>query len=543
MRLSRLLPLVFLLAIQSLAQTQTKGVISGRVVSEDGNSLPNLTVRLTAVGASRLGTGRSTTTDEEGNFRFTDLPPRAYSVRAEGGRAYVPAPQSAAERAAPRYVYVGDSVTLTMIRGGVITGRVTNADDKPVIALPLGVIQVRDDEGKPTARQAVSQALPAFTDDRGIYRFYGLPPGTYVVQANTGNPYFGSQASLYDNVAPTFYPSSTRDTAVEVQVASGAEITGLDIRFRDESGHAVSGKLIGSPQQAEVSLYKVGTGTLVANSFVYRGGADAVFDFYGVPDGEYELVANNNSDAPDQLQSQPRRISVKGADVTGIELRMLPLGSIAGRIVVETPTAACDKAPKVRLEEIVLFARLQDYQSGVAFKPNPSETPANEKGEFTLTRLQPLRYRLALNLPNENLYVKSIAVKAATPAAGDLARNGVTLKQGEKLTGVTVTLAEGAASLRGKVQSNPPEKPIPLPFQILALPAEADAAEDMLRYAEATVRQDGTFAFTNLAPGKYFLVATGIHVDESADRRQEFPDGKLTQLLRDRKSTRLNSSH
>ncbi|HEX8999636.1 MAG TPA: carboxypeptidase-like regulatory domain-containing protein [Blastocatellia bacterium] len=535
MKLGRILPVAcLLLSISSLAlaQSANKGVISGRVVTEDGGNLPGLTVRLTPAGVTRFALTRTTTTDDEGNFRFTDLPPRAYSIRAEGGRAYVSAPPSAAERAQPRYLHIGDNVTLTMIRGGVITGRVTNADNQPVIALPLGVIQVRDNEGNPIAGQSVSSAVRAFTDDRGIYRFYGLTPGSYVIMANTGNPYFGSQASLYDNDAPTYYPSSTRDTAAEVQVASGAEITGIDIRFRGERGHAISGKVTGGAPQANVSLLQVNTGALIATSLVYRGGEDAGFDFYGVPDGEYELVATNDPEAIDQLQSQPRRVSVRGTDVTGIELRMLPLGSIAGRVVVETPPAACDNAPKTRLEEIVLFARLQDFKADVAFKPNPIEASANEKGEFTLNRLQPLRYRLALNLPNENLYVKSIAVKAATPAAGDLARNGVTVKQGEKLTGVTVTLAEGAASVRGKVQINPPETPLPPAVHILALPAEADAAEDMLRYAEATVHQDGTFAFTNLAPGKYLLVPTGIHVDESADRRQEFPDEKLTQLLR-----------
>ncbi len=538
MKLGRILPVAcLLLSISSLAlaQSPNKGVISGRVVTEDGGNLPGLTVRLTPAGVTRFALTRTTTTDDEGNFRFTDLPPRAYSIRAEGGRAYVSAPPSTAERAQPRYLHIGDNVTLTMIRGGVITGRVTNPDNQPVIALPLGAIQVRDAEGNPIAGQSASPAVRAFTDDRGIYRFYGLTPGSYVILANTGNPYFGSQASLYDNDAPTYYPSSTRDTAAEVQVASGAEITGIDIRFRGERGNAISGKVTGGAAQANVSLLQVNTGALVATSLVYRGGEDAGFDFYGVPDGEYELAATNDPEAADQLMSQPRRVTVRGADVTGLELRMLPLGSLAGRVVIEASPATCDQAPKTRIEEIVLFARPQEKPKGGAqpiFKPNPSESPVNEKGEFTLNRLQPLRHRLSVNLPNENLYVKSIAVKAATPAAGDLARNGVTLKQGEKLTGVTVTLAEGAASVRGKVQINPPETPLPPAVHILALPAEADAAEDMLRYAEAKVRQDGTFAFTNLAPGKYVLVPTGIHVDESADRRQEFPDEKLTQLLR-----------
>ncbi len=112
MKLGRILPVACLLLSLSsltLAQSQTKGGISGRVVTEDGGPPPVLTVRLLPAGVTRFSTTRTTTTDDEGNFRFTDLPPRAYSIRAEGGRAYVPAPQTAAERAQPRYLHIGDS--------------------------------------------------------------------------------------------------------------------------------------------------------------------------------------------------------------------------------------------------------------------------------------------------------------------------------------------------------------------------------------------------------------------------------------------------
>jgi hypothetical protein len=529
MKLARTLPLAFLLLSVPLlapAQAQNKGIISGRVVAEDGGGLPGITVRLTPTGTTRFSAARTTSTDDEGNFRFADLPPRVFSIRAEGGRAYVPAPQSPADRAQPRYVRTGESITLNMIRGGVITGRVTNGDNQVMIALPLAAIQVRDGEGNLVIGQSVSPATRAYTDDRGIYRFWGLPPGTYVVLANTGNPYFGSQASLYDNEAPTYYPSSTRDTAAEVQVAGGAEISGIDIRFRGERGHAISGKLTSSTATINVSLLQVSTGALLATSFAYRGAGDPVFDFYGVPDGEYELVANTDSQASDPMASQLRRVSVRGVDVTGIELRLLPLGSIAGRIAIEASPATCVNSPKTRLEEIVLSARLEEKPKGEAepvFKPGSSEGPANDKGEFTITRLHALRYRLAANLPNETLHVKSIAVKPATAAksavtAADLARQGIPLKQGEKLTDVTVTLSEGAASLRGKVLAEKPGGQLPSRMRVQLIPAEPASADDVLRYAETLARYDGTFAMTNLSPGKYWLLTRAVPEEEPVDR-------------------------
>jgi len=509
-----------------LAQAPDKGVITGRVVTEDGTGMPGISVRLSPVGSGgRFSASRTASTDDEGNFRFTDLPPRAYSLQADNGRAYVRAPQTAAERAQPRYYHIGETGTLTMIRGGVITGRVTGAAGEAMIALPLAAIPVRDAEGNPIGNQSIPQNVRAFTDDRGIYRFYGLTPGTYVVLAGSGNPYWGSQTSLYDNDAPTYYPSSTRDTALEVQVASGGEATGIDIRYRGERGHAVSGKLTGG-NSAQISLAQTSTGAQIAYGSVYRGGADATFDLYGVPDGDYEIIARTENSADAPAASLPRRVTVRGADVTGLELRLLPLGSLAGRIVLETSPTPCDKPTKTSFQEFVLSARPEKGESESAFKPVTVNAPVNDKGEFAIGELLAIRYRLGINPPNETLYVKSISAaaiakpasgKSAAPsAANDLGRSGVALKQGEKLSGLTITVAEGAASLRGKVAAK--EGAMPSRLRVYLLPAETASADDGLRYAETLARTDGAFSFGNLAPGKYWLLARAVPEEEPVDR-------------------------
>lgn len=48
-------------------------------------------------------------------------------------------------------------------------------------------------------------------------------------------------------------------------------------------------------------------------------------------------------------------------------------------------------------------------------------------------------------------------------------------------------------------------------------PAEPEAAEDVLRYFEAEVAADGSFALTNLAPGKYWLVGWETSDAEQAE--------------------------
>jgi hypothetical protein len=66
-----------LFAVSGYAQFQT-GNIYGKVQAKDGSVLPGVTVTLTGIGAPQ-----TTVTDGQGNFRFINLSPGAYTVKAE----------------------------------------------------------------------------------------------------------------------------------------------------------------------------------------------------------------------------------------------------------------------------------------------------------------------------------------------------------------------------------------------------------------------------------------------------------------------------
>jgi hypothetical protein len=68
---------ISLLAISAFAQTQT-GNIFGKVQGKDGSVLPGVTVTLTGVGAAQTAI-----TDASGNFRFINLSPGTYGLKAE----------------------------------------------------------------------------------------------------------------------------------------------------------------------------------------------------------------------------------------------------------------------------------------------------------------------------------------------------------------------------------------------------------------------------------------------------------------------------
>jgi hypothetical protein len=81
----------------------------------------------------------------------------------------------------------------------------------------------------------------------------------------------------------------------------------------------------------------------------------------------------------------------------------------------------------------------------------------------------------------------------------------VNLKLGERLTGLTITLAEGAASLRGRITVAESEK-FPPELFVYLIPAEKEQAENVLRFFTAAVTADGSFSLGNLPPGRYWAI-------------------------------------
>src|SRR5574338_1588386 len=150
------------------------GIIAGTVVDESGQPMAGASLFVRPVN-SGVGT-RTATSDPDGSFRITGLEPALYIVSGNAP-AYTTIPS---ETGAPTYYRIGDTVRLELVRGGAITGTVTNSIGEPVIAVRVRATIVRDHRGE-IARTPVNNEQT--TDDRGDYRIFGLRPGTYIVIA------------------------------------------------------------------------------------------------------------------------------------------------------------------------------------------------------------------------------------------------------------------------------------------------------------------------------------------------------------------------
>ena len=481
----------------------TNGVIDGRVVNESGQAMSGATV---FVRAANSGGGRTTTADIEGNFRMSGLEPALYTVSAVApGYTMV----SSADPFTQTYYRLGDTVRIEMVRGGAITGTVTNALGEPLVAVRVRATMIRDARGE-GAKQLAYITSEQPTDDRGIYRIYGLRPGTYIVSA--GGAGFAYSFNPFDQDLPTFAPSSTRDTAAEVLVRSG-EDSNIDIRYRGEPGHLISGTVkVAGTSGSSVALSQAGNPVPLGNT--YQPDSARGFTFTGLGDGDYDIVAQeltsnpNATTTPSFAVSETKRVSVKGADVTGVELSTKPLSSISGKIALEP-----SKAPECQGKRPPLFAemvvRLQkpesekDKEDMVTLRFLLSSASPDANGAFQLRNLVSGKYQFEPRFYARYWYLQSIATTTGTPKPQkfDVAANWMTVKSGEQLSNLTITLAQGAASIRGRVvvQEGAPVSAMSL----YLVPAEPDKTNDVLRYFVSDVAEDMTFTLNNLPPGRY----------------------------------------
>src|SRR6266566_3102798 len=512
------------------------GTLTGRVINENGQPVPHASIFVTAPMA--LPQPRITLTDDAGNFEVSGLDALIYNVGASSP-SYITMPRE--PESLPAFYRIGDSVTINLLKGGVITGMVTAPTGSPVVQAGVRAILIRDANGKAPVGSRFPAERP--TDDRGIYRIYGLSPGTYLVSTGGGGPY-GYSTNAYDTDAPTYAPSSTRDTAMEIFVRAGEETTGVDVRYRGQAGHSVSGVVIGpatanSFSPPNINLTQIINGVPQTSAFSFQSSSEKGFAFYGIADGDYDVIAQSFLGQGESTASEPRRISLTGRDVSGIELVLKGLASISGHVTLESSIASeCKNKKRPLYSETLLIAHRSEKNTPkdqVVLPNNFMQNSPDKSGDFVLRNLSAGQFNLNVKFFARYWYLRSIAreVSSAQSATGraastrrqtDAARSGIDLKFGERISGLTVTLTEGAASLRGALKLAAGES-VPTRLYLQLVPAEKEAAEDVLRFFAIAVNADGTFAANNLPPGRYWsFVRVGAQNEPQSDAALRTPE-------------------
>src|SRR5262249_17756614 len=135
-----------------------------------------------------------------------------------------------------------------------------------------------------------------------------------------------------------------------------------------------------------------------------------------------------------------------------------------------------------------------------------SATP-DANGSLVWGNVRVGRYRFEPRFYARYWYLKSITMKTkgVKPHLIDAAATWTSVKSGDQLSNVTIPLAEGAASIRGRLAVA--EGAVIQPRTSLYLiPAEPDKTTDVLRFFVTAIASDGAFTLNTLPPGKYLAL-------------------------------------
>src|SRR5207237_6791208 len=88
-------------------------------------------------------------------------------------------------------------VAISMIPGGVISGKIRDAAGAPLSKIVVRALALNYQNGYPVVQAAASVK----TDDNGDYRLFWLPPGSYYVGADP--PASGNEVALTGGAAVT----------------------------------------------------------------------------------------------------------------------------------------------------------------------------------------------------------------------------------------------------------------------------------------------------------------------------------------------------
>src|SRR5262245_44095053 len=184
------LPFEFTKEARAIGAMQGTASVLGRVTIK-GELAKGVKVFLQPQQTMGSGTGEmtpSTKTNENGYFRITGLPAGRYVpisltpgyIMSKGGIDYTMARGVAFDIAEGEVI---ENFDIELTPGGVITGRVTDSNDRPLVEeqVQLWWFDKNGTTLEFNPRQLIRKMLT--TDDRGVYRIFGLPEGRYILSA------------------------------------------------------------------------------------------------------------------------------------------------------------------------------------------------------------------------------------------------------------------------------------------------------------------------------------------------------------------------
>lgn len=445
------------------------------------------------------------TTDADGNYQIVEVPAGNYQVFPMAP-VYV---MLDAVRGRGKMLLLAEGenvqgVDFSLARGGVITGKVTDADGRPVIEEQVTILPV-DQNSQPL--QMAQMYAPGNsgmqTDDRGVYRLYGLAAGRYKISVGFAedNP-FGNVGFGRAAYRRTFYPAATDpDDAKIIEITEGSEARNIDIALgRSLPAFSASGKVIDGETGQPVVGLRFGVRRVVndgdapiMNGIISASNSLGEFRLENVMPGKYVVLVMPQPGS--EVRVDPVAFEVIDQDVTGLLVKTVRGLSVSGTLVLD---GTYDKSAMQKLTQLRLSAFVRsDSESSIFGK----ESSIGPDGSFRIGGLAPGTANFMLGNQDRRPLVNFAVLRIERD--GIAQPGGLEIKAGEQLTGVKIVVIYGTGSIRGEVKIE--NGPLPQGGRIMVwIRKPGDTTSNFRPYS---LDSRGHFLIEGVAAGTYELNA------------------------------------
>lgn len=482
------------------AKPRPTGLISGRVTLGGSAAEGIPVVAVSGQTVNRRDAAARSVTDSEGHYRLSELPPGQYQIWAlTPGLIAEPGPY-------PRYgfPFYGSSqniilganedisdIDLRLARGAVITGRVTDTENKPVVEERVS-IQLVDENGAPSRfGSPVSSSNQMYqTDDRGSYRIYGLPGGRYKVSVG----YDASDGVIRGRHQRTFYPDANdQSKGAIVELKEGSEANNIDIKVGSATRtYAVSGHVIDA--ESGLPIARAGVRFMLVRqdqgppspSFGLQADDRGGFSYDGFAPGHYSASVTSESYGGNYY-GDPVNFEVVDNNVSGLELKAITGLSVSGVVVAD---GAMTKDLLGLLPGLRIYARTASGSNSQVSTGGSSIVAPD--GSFQVN---------GLKFGHLSIDAFASAPTYARPAIVRIEHDGIGVGQGfdvqQSVSGLRVIINYGTGAIRGTVRL---ENEASLVDSRIYVNSKREGERDG---TGTVVDARGHFVIKNLAPGTY----------------------------------------
>ena len=440
-------------------------------------------------------------------------------------------------------------------RGGAISGRITYEDGDPAVGVRVEVERKQGDNFLPvipnfSAIMSLFTGTSNQTDDRGAYRFAGLPAGEYRVKVTENVSHSDTQPRSSDmfmtiiagssSLVTVYYPDvKAAEKESTIPVDYGTEAAEINVVLPNHGLYGVSGKVVASKDKTplknavvtlkrkndtEISIFEGLRGSGQISTADEQGN----WSFKQLPKGEYQLVvevqpsfdhygeiddaesaaaitsnvsSNSNSvvtrkpkgPPPTRYAKKLHEFTVTDKDLTGINIEMGFGATISGALVNDISSA-------VTIDVVNEDSETKSTETIHNMYPGDARFPGGKRGLFRIENVAVGKTTFLATVDDENFYVKSV-----THEGRDLFAGPIELKEGQSLEGVQIVLGKDVGELTGKVftESNEPARRAPF----ILVPTDPVKRRNVSFYRSVTADEEGAFK-VKTAPGEYAVLFT-----------------------------------